>query len=86
MLGSLIRPPFAASFSRAGSSVVEQGPFKPRVVGSIPTRPTDTTYRRAEWDALITDQSTASRIAAAMRDSSCPVLEQRVLPDVPPVF
>ena len=25
---------------RAGSSVVEQGPFKPRVVGSSPTRPT----------------------------------------------
>ena len=28
-----------APFPRAGSSAAEQGPFKPKVVGSIPTRP-----------------------------------------------
>jgi hypothetical protein len=28
------------SFLRAGSSAVEQGTFNPKVVGSIPTRPT----------------------------------------------
>ena len=30
---------FRVSFTRAGSSAVEQGPFKPKVEGSIPSRP-----------------------------------------------
>src|SRR5690606_15915265 len=95
---ALIAPPITASFSRAGSSVVAQGPFEPRVVGSIPTRPTLLVTRALPTPAAsrrpaaaasfscCVAQPSASRRAFTIRASSCPRDEQPVLPDVPPVF
>src|SRR2546425_4796459 len=69
---------FTRPIGRVGSSVVEQRPFKPLVVGSNPTRPTTL----ADSQPPIPSRATRSHLLGSRRPDSTPpalALDERVL-------